>query len=60
VVLRWHVQCGNIVIPKSGTPARIKENFEIFDFELSTADVEAIDGLDRAARTGADPATFVG
>jgi 2,5-diketo-D-gluconate reductase A len=60
VVLRWHVQCGNIVIPKSSTPVRIKENFEIFDFELSTADVEAIDGLDRAARTGADPATFVG
>jgi 2,5-diketo-D-gluconate reductase A len=60
VVLRWHLQSGNIVIPKSNTPARIKENFEIFDFELSTADIRAIDGLDRGARTGADPATFVG
>jgi 2,5-diketo-D-gluconate reductase A len=60
VVLRWHIQSGNIVIPKSNTPARIKENFEIFDFELSTAEMKAIDGLDRGARTGADPATFVG
>ena len=60
VVLRWHIQSGNIVIPKSNTPARIKENFEIFDFELSTPDIRAIDGLDRGARTGADPATFVG
>jgi diketogulonate reductase-like aldo/keto reductase len=60
VVLRWHIQTGNIVIPKSVTPARIKENFDIFDFELSSDEVEAINGLDRGERTGADPMTFIG
>jgi 2,5-diketo-D-gluconate reductase A len=58
VVLRWQVQLGNIVFPKSVTAARIKENFEIFDFELSDADVEAISALNRDERTGPDPATF--
>jgi 2,5-diketo-D-gluconate reductase A len=58
VVLRWHIQIGNIVIPKSVTPARIKENFDIFDFELSTDEITAINGLDRGERTGADPMTF--
>jgi diketogulonate reductase-like aldo/keto reductase len=58
VVLRWHIQIGNIVIPKSVTPARIKENFDIFDFELSTDEITAINGLDRGERTGADPITF--
>jgi 2,5-diketo-D-gluconate reductase A len=57
VVLRWHVQRGNIVFPKSVTPERIRENFEIFDFEISPADVEQIDGLDRgeAGRIGPNP-----
>jgi 2,5-diketo-D-gluconate reductase A len=60
VVLRWHIQHGNIVFPKSTTPARITENFALFDFELEDEDVERIDGLDRgeAGRTGPDPDTF--
>jgi 2,5-diketo-D-gluconate reductase A len=57
VVLRWHVQRGNIVFPKSVTPERIRENFEIFDFEVEPADLEQIDGLDRgeAGRIGPNP-----
>ena len=47
VVLRWHIQRGDIVFPKSTTPERIKENFGLFDFELDLADVEAIAALDR-------------
>ncbi|HKG49319.1 MAG TPA: aldo/keto reductase [Actinomycetales bacterium] len=60
VVLRWHVERGDIVFPKSTTPARIKENFEIFDFELAPADVQAIAALDRGeeGRTGPNPDVF--
>jgi 2,5-diketo-D-gluconate reductase A len=60
VVLHWHIQRGNIVFPKSTTPARIAENFEIFDFELEPGDLAQIDGLDRgeAGRTGPNPDTF--
>ena len=58
VTLRWHIQRGDIVFPKSVTPARMKENFEIFDFELSDVDVAMISGLDRGERTGPDPDTF--
>jgi 2,5-diketo-D-gluconate reductase A len=60
VVLRWHIQRGNIVFPKSSTPERIRENFEIFDFELETDDIEAIDRLDRGegGRTGPHPDRF--
>jgi 2,5-diketo-D-gluconate reductase A len=60
VVLRWHIQRGNIVFPKSVTPERIRENFEIFDFELDPADIEQIAALDRgeAGRTGPNPDTF--
>src|SRR5581483_3519090 len=47
VVLRWHIQRGNIVFPKSVTPERIKENFELFDFKLSDEDMGRIEGLDR-------------
>ena len=60
VVLRWHLQLGNIVIPKSVTPARIRENFELFDFELSSPEMAEIEKLDRAERTGPDPDTFDG
>jgi 2,5-diketo-D-gluconate reductase A len=60
VVLRWHIQHGHIVFPKSVSPRRIAENFALFDFELGAADVEAIDALDRgaAARVGSNPDTF--
>ena len=59
VVLRWHVQLGNVVFPKSVTPARIEENFDVFDFHLTDAEVEAIDALDAGERIGPDPDTFV-
>jgi 2,5-diketo-D-gluconate reductase A len=60
VVLRWHIQRGNIVFPKSVTPERIRENFEIFDFELDSTDIERIAGLDRgeAGRSGPNPDRF--
>jgi 2,5-diketo-D-gluconate reductase A len=60
VVLRWHIERGDIIFPKSVTPARIKENIDIFDFELSGEDVERISALDRGERTGPDPDTFTG
>lgn len=55
VVLRWHLQLGNLVIPKSVTPARIRENLDVLDFELTDADMAAIAGLDRGLRTGPHP-----
>lgn len=59
VVLRWHIQLGNVVIPKSVTPERIGGNFEVFDFELTAEDMFAISSLDRPdGRLGPDPATF--
>ncbi|MGW5583622.1 aldo/keto reductase [Streptomyces sp. NPDC003857] len=58
VVLRWHLQLGNIVIPKSVTPARIRENLDVFDFTLSDDEMAAIATLDRGLRTGPDPDTF--
>ena len=58
VTLRWHVQRGDIVFPKSVTRSRVEENFDIFDFELSEADMAEISGLDRDGRTGPDPDTF--
>ncbi|HEX3199100.1 MAG TPA: aldo/keto reductase [Propionibacteriaceae bacterium] len=60
VVLRWHIQRGDVIFPKSTTPARIKENFEIFDFELESADLAAIGALDRGeeGRTGPNPDVF--
>jgi diketogulonate reductase-like aldo/keto reductase len=58
IVIRWHLQLGNVVIPKSVTPARIEQNFDVFDFDLSREALEAIDALDEGRRTGPDPDTF--
>jgi diketogulonate reductase-like aldo/keto reductase len=58
VVLRWHVQLGNVVIPKSVTPSRIAENIKLFDFELTAEDVAALSALDKGLRTGPDPDTL--
>jgi len=60
VVLRWHLQRGDIVFPKSVTPQRVKENYELFDFELSSVDVNAINELDKgeAGRIGPNPDAF--
>ncbi|MEU3606669.1 aldo/keto reductase [Streptomyces sp. NPDC035033] len=58
VVLRWHLQLGNVVIPKSVTPARIRENIEVFDFELDAEDMAAIAALDEGRRLGPNPAEF--
>ncbi len=59
VLIRWHLQLGNVVIPKSVTPRRIEENFAVFDFELTPAEMAAIGGLDRGERIGPNPDTFV-
>jgi len=58
VTLRWHIQRGDIVFPKSVTRSRVEENFAIFDFELSATDMDDITGLDRGERTDPDPDTF--
>jgi 2,5-diketo-D-gluconate reductase A len=58
IVLRWHIQLGNIVFPKSVTPERIRENIDVFDFELSADDMAVIDGLDTGTRKGPDPDRF--
>ena len=54
-MLRWHLQEGRSAIPKSTKPARIAENFDIFNFELTPEDVAAIDALDTGVRGGPDP-----
>jgi len=59
VVIRWHLQLGNVVIPKSVTPERIIENFDVIDFTLSANEMAAIDELDAGERTGPDPDTFI-
>jgi 2,5-diketo-D-gluconate reductase A len=58
-IIRWHLQIGNVVIPKSVTPARIAENFDVFDFELSDEQLDAIAALDAGRRIGPDPNTFI-
>ncbi|WP_269441115.1 aldo/keto reductase [Streptomyces sp. KMM 9044] len=57
VVLRWHLQLGNVVIPKSVTPSRIKENIDVFGFRLDAEDLAAISALNEDRRLGSDPAT---
>lgn len=56
IVLRWHLQLGNVVIPKSVTPSRIKENIDVFDFSLDTEDIAAISALNEDRRVGSNPA----
>ncbi|ASR37726.1 oxidoreductase [Prauserella marina] len=58
VVLRWHLELGNIIIPKSVTPSRMRENLVIFDFSLDDEDMAAMATLERGERTGPDPNTF--
>ena len=58
VILRWHVQRGIIVFPKASSPERLRENADIFDFELSVDDMRAIDTVDAGHRVGPDPETF--
>ena len=58
VTLRWHIQRGDIVFPKSVTEARVRENFALFDFVLTDADIAAISALNRDERTGPDPDVF--
>ncbi len=58
IVLRWHLQLGNIVFPKSVTKSRMRENFEVFDFELPETDMTQISALNRDERTGPNPDEF--
>ncbi|NBJ12517.1 aldo/keto reductase [Microvirga arsenatis] len=59
IILRWHMDCGLIAIPKSVTPSRIRENLDVFGFRLDADDMRVIEGLDRASgRVGPDPAVF--
>ncbi|MBB2772633.1 MULTISPECIES: aldo/keto reductase [Mycolicibacterium] len=57
-LIRWHMQLGNIVIPKSVNPQRIESNFDVFDFELSEQDMASISSLEDGSRLGPDPKTF--
>lgn len=59
IILRWDLQHGIVTIPKSVTPKRIKENGDVFDFELTSEDIEAIDRLDEGQRIGPDPDEFI-
>lgn len=60
IVLRWHLQLGNVAIPKSVTPSRITENFEVFGFELDAEDLAALAALDSGTRLGFNPDTYDG
>jgi 2,5-diketo-D-gluconate reductase A len=58
VLIRWSLQLGNVVIPRSKSAERIAENFDVFDFELSTGDMDALNGLDNGTRFREDPDTY--
>ena len=57
-ILRWHLQQGRVIIPKSVTPERIRENLDVFGFDLTADELAVIDGLERDGRTGPHPAEF--
>jgi 2,5-diketo-D-gluconate reductase A len=58
VILRWHIQLGNLVIPKSSNPDRLAENLDVFDFELTATQMQSIDALENGERIGPDPREF--
>jgi 2,5-diketo-D-gluconate reductase A len=60
VLIRWSLQLGNVVIPRSATPARIVENADVFEFELAAEHMDALNGLDDGTRFRPDPATYTG
>lgn len=60
VAIRWSIQLGNVVIPRSGNPERIKQNIDVFDFEVTDDEMAQIDGLDSGTRFRPDPATYTG
>lgn len=60
VLIRWSIQLGNVVIPRSSNPERIAENFNVFDFELTATHMEALNGLNDGTRVREDPLTYTG
>ncbi len=60
VLIRWSIQLGNVVIPRSGNPERIAGNFDVFDFELTAEHMEALNGLNDGTRVREDPLTYTG
>ena len=60
VLIRWSIQLGNVVIPRSANPARIKSNLEVFDFELTDDEMATLNGLDDGSRFRPDPETYTG
>ncbi|MDI6935585.1 aldo/keto reductase, partial [Serratia sp. Se-PFBMAAmG] len=60
IVIRWHLDSGLVVIPKSVTPERIRENFQVFDFRLEKPEISEITKLDKGNRLGPDPESFNG
>ena len=60
VIIRWNIEHGVVVIPKSVTPSRIEENINVFDFALTAAQIEKLDNLNEERRIGPDPAKYSG
>jgi diketogulonate reductase-like aldo/keto reductase len=60
VLIRWSIQLGNVVVPRAATPARMAENLDVFDFELTDAEMARLGGLDDGTRFRPDPDTFAG